>query len=250
MANTFFQCKQFIVHQEHTAMKVCTDACLFGAWLSNERDVLHAKSILDIGTGTGLLSLMLAQVTKDNTHITAVEIEPSAAAEAKKNSELSPWANRISIVQNSIQAFSKLIHEQAKMDKFDCIVTNPPFFEVDLQSPSNEKNLASHSVALPWEELLKEVANLLLDKGTYYVLIPALRAYTMQKLAAQNGLSLAAEVVVMNAPQQKPFRVMQKFVKTNAPIQEINRSQFYIKKEDQSYSKAFIQLLAPYYLHL
>jgi tRNA1Val (adenine37-N6)-methyltransferase len=136
------------------------------------------------------------------------------------------------------------------MDKFDCIVTNPPFFEIDLQSPSNEKNLASHSVALPWEELLKEVANLLLDKGTYYVLIPALRAYTMQKLAAQNGLSLAAEVVVMNAPQQKPFRVMQKFVKTNAPIQEINRSQFYIKKEDQSYSKAFIQLLAPYYLHL
>ena len=250
MANTFFQCKQFIVHQEHTAMKVCTDACLFGAWLSNEPEVLQAKSIMDIGTGTGLLSLMLAQVTKDNTHITAVEIEPNAAAEAKKNVALSPWANNISIVQNSIQAFSKTIHEDGTSPKFDCVVSNPPFFEADLQSPSNEKNLASHSVALPWEELVKEVAQLLLDKGTYYVLIPALRAYTMQKLAAQNGLSLVSEVVVMNAPQQKPFRVMQKFLKTNAPIQKINRSQFFIKKEDQSYSETFAQLLAPYYLHL
>jgi tRNA1Val (adenine37-N6)-methyltransferase len=105
-------------------------------------------------------------------------------------------------------------------------------------------------VALRWEELVNEVAHLLKDDGSYYVLIPALRAYTMQKLAAQNGLSLVSEVVVMNAPQQKPFRVMQKFLKTNAPIQKINRSQFFIKKEDQSYSETFAQLLAPYYLHL
>ena len=250
MANTFFQCKQFIVHQEHTAMKVCTDACLFGAWLSKESEIVNANSILDIGTGTGLLSLMIAQATNENTNITAVEIEPNAAAEAKKNIELSHWANRISIIQNSIQTFSKTIQGQAKTNQFDCIVTNPPFFEADLLSPNNQKNLAAHSVALPWEELLKEVASLLIEEGTYYVLIPALRAYTMQKLATQNGLSLVAEVVVMNAPQQKPFRVMQKFVKSKQAIQEIARTKFYIKKEDQSYSEVFVQLLAPYYLHL
>ena len=250
MANSYFQFKQFIVHQEHTAMKVCTDACLFGAWLSNDAQISKANNILDIGTGTGLLSLMLAQATNATTKVTAVEIEPGAILEAKNNIELSPWQNRIVIVQNSIQAFSQAFHANPKDDKFDCIVTNPPFFDSDLQSPHAAKNLASHGTALTWEELIQSVVELLNENGAYYVLIPALRAYTMQKLAAENGLLLTAEVVVMNAPKQKPFRVMQKFIKTNAYIPQINRTQFYIKKEDQTYTETFVQLLAPYYLHL
>ena len=250
MANTYFQFKQFIVHQEHTAMKVCTDACLFGGWLSQDAPILSANKLLDIGTGTGLLSLMLAQATSLNAKITAVEIEPKAALEATKNFELSPWNHKMNLVQDAIQAFATSFHANAFKDKFDCIVSNPPFFETDLASPNHEKNLAAHSIALPWEALLPIAAGLLKEEGVFYVLIPALRAYTMQKLASQNGLSLSEEIVVMNAPNQKPFRVMQKFLKTKAPIPSINRSPFYIKKEDQTYSDAFVQLLAPYYLHL
>ena len=100
MANTFFQFKKFIVHQAHTLMKVCTDACLFGAWAAHYQELINAKSILDIGTGTGLLSLLLAQAN-NNAIITAVEIEPAAAIEAASNFKLSPWADQLKYTMTS-----------------------------------------------------------------------------------------------------------------------------------------------------
>ncbi|MCF8407135.1 MAG: methyltransferase, partial [Chitinophagaceae bacterium] len=107
MANPFFQCKEFIVHQQHTSMKVCTDACLFGAWVAKQPSLETAHSIVDIGTGTGLLSLILAQVThKNNTKITAVEIESQAAAEASSNFNLSKWSERLMLVNDSIQNYA------------------------------------------------------------------------------------------------------------------------------------------------
>lgn len=252
MANTYFQFKQFTVHQELSAMKVCTDACLFGAWVSNDEMIKDTLSILDIGTGTGLLSLMLAQKCNSNTKITAIEIEAGAASEASKNFEGSPWANKIKVIHSSIQDYSQAKANELNIDleKFDCIVTNPPFFEGDLHSTDTNKNVALHSAALPWTQLINEVTALLKPKGTYYVLIPSLRAYTMQKLAEQNGLQLTEEVVVYNAAKQKPFRVFQKFIKLNEPIKEIKRSNFIIKDANNNYTPAFTKLLAPYYLHL
>jgi tRNA1Val (adenine37-N6)-methyltransferase len=247
VANTYFQFKQFIVHQEHTAMKVCTDACLFGAWVANENNIQTAKTLLDIGTGTGLLSLMVAQAiaNKDTkATITALEIEPSAAAEATNNIHKSPWGKHIQVVQEALQNFN------CGAESMDCIFTNPPFFEGDLQSNNENKNLAAHSTALPWTTLIQKISNLLKTGGYYYVLIPALRAYTMQKLATQGGLQLVEEVVVFNAEKQKPFRVLQKFVKSTVPNTEIKRSNFIIKYADNNYTEDFIQLLAPYYLHL
>jgi tRNA1Val (adenine37-N6)-methyltransferase len=252
VANTYFQFKQFIVHQEHTAMKVCTDACLFGAWVANDPELKNAKSIIDIGTGTGLLSLMLAQATEKNivtANITAVEIEPNAAAEAASNFKASEWQERIHLVNDSIQNFAQR-NLLTKEDPFDCVISNPPFFEGDLHSPDHEKNLASHSTALPWPELVQQVSQLLKQDSIYYVLIPALRAYTMQKLAAQNGLQLVEEVVVFNAAKQKPFRVFQKFTKSTNAVSEIKRSNFIIKDAENQYTADFKQLLAPYYLHL
>ncbi len=255
MANTYFQCKQFIVHQEHTAMKVCTDACLFGAWVANDPSIQLAKKIVDIGTGTGILSLMLAQATADSNasaSITAIEIEPNAASEAGRNFGLSPWSEKIKIINKSLQDFSKSFVNDTHSTgaQFDCIISNPPFFEGDLHSPDHEKNLASHSTALPWQELVEHVAQLLKQDGFYYVLIPALRAYTMQKYAAQNELQLLEEVVVFNAAKQKPFRVFQKFIKSTNTVSEIKRSNFIIKDAENQYTAAFKQLLAPYYLHL
>jgi tRNA1Val (adenine37-N6)-methyltransferase len=249
-------------------MKVCTDACLFGAWVANDisssfEDVQKTiNSIVDIGTGTGLLSLMLAQATSMQTNlakITAIEIEPNAAKEAETNFKASPWNDRIEMIHDAVQNFTKThltstsIASKSKsssIEKFDCVITNPPFYEGDLQSPDTQKNLASHSTALPWEILIKEVKTLLKKEGYYYVLIPALRAYTMQKLAAQNELQLIEEVVVYNAAKQKPFRVFQKYKHTSINIIEIKRSNFIIKNELNEYTAGFINLLAPYYLHL
>jgi len=249
VSNTFFQFKQFIVHQEHTAMKVCTDACLFGGWLAKDVNVLNASNILDIGTGTGLLSLMLAQANNNST-ITALEIEAAAAKEAVSNVTLSPWLNNIKVIQNSLQSFCVKAN-QVHQDLFDVIVTNPPFFEGDLPSPKAEKNLAAHSTALPWNELIQNVAALLKPEGYYYVLLPALRAYTMQKLAATQQLDLVEEVIVYNKQNQLPFRCFQKYSKAttnNSP--PINRSQLIIKLNDKEYSPQFVDLLKDYYLHL
>ena len=257
MSNTFFQFKQFTVHQEHTAMKVCTDACLFGAWVANDAPLMNVNKILDIGSGTGLLSLMLAQAVCNNVHkesgiqITAIEIEPDAAKEAASNCKTSPWATHIQVVNNSIQSYSKHIQEGKDTKAlFECIISNPPFFESDLPSPNANVNLASHSSALPWTELIQEVDALLQPNGNYFVLVPALRAYTMQKLAEQKGFQLVEEVMVYNAAKQKPLRAMQKFIKSSVVDNETKRSNFIIKDAEHHYTERFIKLLAPYYLHL
>ena len=253
MANTFFQFKKFIVHQEHTSMKVCTDACLFGAWAAHDQELLNAKSILDIGTGTGLLSLLLAQANPNAT-FTAVEIEQEAATEAASNFTLSPWHEQLNLVHDTIQNFGN-----NTITRYNVIITNPPFYEGDLKSPDENKNTAAHSTALPWKVLIENATNLLNEGGSFYVLVPTLRAYTMQKLCDTHGLQLVAEVLVHNTAKNLPIRAMQKFVKqhpeqidaekTNNVIQ-VKRTKIYIKDADNNYSPEFIALLKDYYLHL
>ena len=250
MANPFFQCKQFIVHQQHTSMKVCTDACLFGGWVAQNESVIKSKQLLDIGTGTGLLSLMLAQVTEPfKTIITAVEIEPQAATEAKSNFTLSPWKERLFLVNDSIQNYaakkrSSNISEQVF---FDVIISNPPFFEGDLKSPDVNKNKAAHSIDLPWVTLIENVASLLAEEGSFFVLVPTLRAYTMQKLAESHHLYLTEEVLVYNDAKHLPFRALLQFKKSKSSVQ---RNKIIIKDAENQYAPAFTNLLSPYYLHL
>jgi tRNA1Val (adenine37-N6)-methyltransferase len=250
VANPFFQFKKFIVHQQHTSMKVCTDACLFGAWVAQKELTSKSRSILDIGTGTGLLSLMLAQVTEQSkAKISAVEIEPLAATEASSNFILSPWKDRLQVYNDSIQNFTKDISTlNEQVDKsFDLIITNPPFFEGDLKSPDLNKNKAAHSTELPWSVLIENLANLLADTGSFFVLVPTLRAYTMQKLAESNQMFLAEEVLVYNDDKHLPFRAMLQFKKNK---DNVLRNKIVIKDAENNYSSAFTNLLAAYYLHL
>ena len=230
------------MHQEHTAMKVCTDACLFGAWSAADPKIQSAKNILDIGSGTGLLSLMLAQ--QSNAHITAIEIEASAFEQTKTNFELSPWKERLNAMHSSIQEYAL----NNKQTLFDCIITNPPFFEGDLNSPDNAKNLAAHSTALPWDVLAEAAASLLQENGAWYVLVPTLRAYTMQKLALNDGLQLSEECLMYNDAKHLPIRAMLKFVKQKEAT--IQRKKIVIKNADQSYTNEFVNYLKDYYLHL
>ena len=253
MANTFFQFKKFIVHQAHTSMKVCTDACLFGAWAAHDQELLNAKSILDIGTGTGLLSLLLAQAN-NKAMITAVEIESAAATEATSNFKLSHWSTQLILVHDAIQNYCENANKL-----FDVIITNPPFYEGDLKSPDENKNMAAHSSALPWSVLIENATKLLGEGGSFYVLIPTLRAYTMQKLCDAHGLQLVAEVLVHNTEKTLPIRAMQKFVKQHTgqidtektnDIPQVKRTKIFIKDADNNYSPEFIALLKDYYLHL
>jgi tRNA1Val (adenine37-N6)-methyltransferase len=223
-------------------MKVCTDACLFGAWAAADAQMQSAKKILDIGSGTGLLSLMLAQ--QSAAHITAIEIEDGAFEQTKTNFDLCPWKDRLNAIHSSIQTYAS----NNKQNLFDYIITNPPFYEGDLTSPDSTKNLAAHSTALPWDELVKSVANLLQENGAWYVLVPTLRAYTMQKLALNDGLQLSEECLMYNDAKHLPIRAMLKFVKQKEAV--IQRKKIIIKNADQSYTTEFSNYLKDYYLHL
>ena len=230
------------MHQEHTSMKVCTDACLFGAWAIQKEALQKAGSVLDIGTGTGLLSLMVAQ-KNDHGTITAVEIEPNAAKQASSNFALSDWKERLSVVNASIQDYASSITNQ-----FDCIISNPPFFETDLPSPDSNKNLAVHSTALPWETFASVVCKLLSNDGLFFVIIPSIRAYTMQKLMEANGLQLVEETTVFNKEKQLPFRSFLQFKKTAEKSISIERNKLYIKGPTNEYTDTFKSLLKEYYL--
>jgi tRNA1Val (adenine37-N6)-methyltransferase len=250
VANPYFQCKQFTVHQQHTSMKVCTDACLFGAWVAKQPSLETAHSIVDIGTGTGLLSLMLAQVTESSkASITAIEIESQAAAEASSNFNISKWNERLVLVNNSIQNFTA----NSKGLLFDIVISNPPFYEGDLKSPDANKNKAAHSTELPWSILVENVANLLSGAGSFFVLVPTLRAYTMQKLAEAHELDLVEEVLIYNDANALPFRSFLHFQKNSKTLDKdisVLRNKIVIKNTDNTYSTAFTELLKDYYLHL
>ncbi|MFN0049218.1 MAG: tRNA1(Val) (adenine(37)-N6)-methyltransferase [Cytophagales bacterium] len=237
MSNSYFQFKQFTISQEKCAMKVCTDACIFGASIETN----GADSILDIGTGTGLLSLMMAQRTK--AHITAVEIDIGAFEQACENVEKSPWSENISVVHTDIQTFS-----ENNKAKFDLIVSNPPFFENSLKSVNRLKNAAKHSESLSFDELAFSINNLLAENGKCYILLPEYEAVIFEKTMNLHQLFVSSRLIIRQKEQGKVFRIVNQFkrkVEYPPPASEMD-----IHQLDNSYSNAFKDLLMNYYLGL
>jgi len=253
MSNSYFRFKQFTVHQDKCAMKVCTDACLFGAYVAErlgDKDVEHKKEdespadqnpqfILDIGTGTGLLSLMLAQ--KVNALIDAVEIDKQAVQQATENFERSPWKERIKVFHSSIQSYI------APHGKYDFIITNPPFFENDLKSPQSKRNIALHSTELSLQDLITQIKRLLAKDGSFAVLLPYHRAAYFEKLAEENGFFNAEKVLVKQTPRHDYFRAILLF---EAKLVKLNHHEIIIHDENGKYTKAFAGILKDYYLNL
>lgn len=231
----FFQFKQFKVWQNNTAMKVCTDACIFGAFI----ETYKAQNILDIGTGTGLLALMLAQ--KTDSQIFAVEIEQNAFIQAKENFEQSLWKKQLQVFHTSIQDFVEETQE-----KFDLIVSNPPFFKKHLQTQNIRKNLALHNESLPFEELIKAVSILLNNWGKFYLLLPDYETQVFVELASKENLFLQKQILIFHSIEKKILRVMSVFSKT--PVKNLSSENFYIKNLDQTYTQEFIKLLSEYYI--
>lgn len=223
-------------------MKVTTDACLFGAWVA--KDVADSgrkiKKVLDIGAGTGLLTLMFAQ-NNDGVHIDAVEIEKNAAMQGKENLEASPWKNRIAIVNADIKTLPP-------SDKYDVIISNPPFYENELESPNANKNIAHHSGGLSLDELLEAITMRLEPGGIFYILLPYKRNGEIEPLLKKHSLHIHEKILVSQSTRHDHIRIMLKG--GNMESSEIKAEEFSICEEMQLYTKAFTDLLKPYYLKL
>jgi tRNA1Val (adenine37-N6)-methyltransferase len=193
-----FKFKQFGVEQGQTAMKVGTDGCLLGAWAS----YAAPERILDIGTGTGVVALMLAQ-RYPQAIIDAVELEEAAANQAKANFEASPWEDRLSLYRGGIQEFESEL-------SYDLIVSNPPFYpEADFSLAKGEaRQLARSTVKLPYAELLSAAKRLLSPKGLFQLVLPANLADNFSQLANKFDLKLAEMCWIQPLPHREANRVL------------------------------------------
>lgn len=239
MANSFFRFKQFTIHQEQTAMKVTTDSCLFGAWVASEiQSIPAASTVLDIGAGTGLLSMMIAQ--KNNLEIDAVEIDEKAAAQARANITNCIWKERINVLESDVL--------QLMADKqYSIIVTNPPFYENELNSPDRRRNIAHHSENLNLKQLIAVIKNRLLPNGEFFILLPVKRENDFENLCSDFGLYINMKLIIKQSVNHTPFRLMMKGSLLTSTVLE---SAIDIKDEQNNYTTAFIELLKDYYLNL
>ncbi|SFH25676.1 tRNA1(Val) (adenine(37)-N6)-methyltransferase [Pontibacter chinhatensis] len=238
MPNSYFQFKQFRVEQDRCAMKVCTDSCVFGAYV----EVGKAQRILDIGTGTGLLALMVAQ--RSGASIDAVEINAEAQQQAQENFTASPWADRLHLHPMPLQAYA-----QQQLPKYDVILSNPPFFLSSLKSADAAKNTAKHTGELLFEDILYFAQQRLTQHGKLYLLLPPAEALYFAGLAKASVLYLAEVLQVYTYHGGKCIRHIQTYTYTPVTAPEVK--DFFIREADKTtYTSEFRQLLQPYYLYL
>jgi tRNA1Val (adenine37-N6)-methyltransferase len=244
MPNSYFQFKQFRIHQDQCAMKVSTDACILGAYVARHCTA-QANHILDIGTGTGLLALMLAQASK--ARITALEIDESAYLQAKQNFYQSPWADRLHLSHQSLQAFTTSF-----TDTYDLIICNPPFFINSMKSPDKAKNTARHTDTLSYQDLLSCSHSLASDNALFVVLLPVLEAAVFKRLLSSSSFifQIVHELLVQDNPQQMPHRLIITLRKGKETTNTDTHNTLLIKDIHGKYTPAFIELLKEYYLYL
>nr|WP_321358646.1 methyltransferase [uncultured Draconibacterium sp.] len=233
--NNYFQFKQFRIEQRRSAMKVGIDGILLGAWA----DVHDCNTILDIGTGTGLIALMLAQ--RSQAQITAIEIEKNAAKESAENVAASPWNNRVEVQNVSLQKFAAETTSQ-----FDLIVSNPPYFQNSLKAGNESRSLARHTDSLPLADLAKLSAELLSVKGRLAVILPVDAALRFIELARLQKLYPVRFTKVSPYQQKDPHRYLMEFSKHQ---QDWETNSIAIRKNPEGdYSDEFKFLCKEFYL--
>ncbi|MEL7424304.1 MAG: tRNA1(Val) (adenine(37)-N6)-methyltransferase [Bacteroidota bacterium] len=236
-----FQFQQFSVKQDQCTMKVGTDGVLLGAWAP----VPSAGYVLDIGTGTGLISLMVAQRQPD-AQVVAVEIDEAAAQQARENMEGSPFADRLQVSCSSIQEFAR------KSDQtFDLIVSNPPFFSGGVISEQEGRASVRHTVKLSHQDLLRSVQRLLSPDGSFCLVLPWLEGLRFQEIAATYQLRTHRIAKVCPNPDKAPNRVLLELKKSPAAAAEPETEQIIIYDragDDAPYSEVYRGLTDTFYL--
>jgi tRNA1Val (adenine37-N6)-methyltransferase len=242
MANQYFSFKQFTVHQNLCAMKVGIDGVLLGAWASIE----NSSAILDIGTGSGLIALMLAQRSKaqeNNTQIFAIDVDMDAIAQATENIRISPWSNCIECENVALQKFALSTHK-----KFDLIVSNPPFFVNSTKTPTEKRTIARHTDSLTHEELIDNAIVLLNTTGRICLILPVNEGLKCIEYAVSKGLFCNKKTVVYpkNGAIAKRLLIELSFQADNCVESELVIE----SNERHQYSPQFTDLAKDFYLKL
>ena len=235
--NSLFKFKQFSISQVQSAMKVGTDGVLLGAWAPIE----DAKTVLDIGTGTGLIALMMAQ-RNPILEVTALEIDAGAHSDAKENFVNSPWDSRLNLIHGSFQNFSSKPNGQ-----FDAIVCNPPFFSDGCHAPKSQRAVARHTIALSNKDLLKGAFDLLKEDGTLSVILPFLNFDSFCQEAKKTLLNERERLIVYPTPHKSAVRVLS--VWTKKKVEKVIKTELIIEENGRhNYSKEYKELTKEFYL--
>jgi len=243
MSNNSFQFKQFEIKQERCAMKVGTDGVLIGAWAP----LLQARTILDIGTGSGLLALMAAQ-RNPAAHIDAVEMEPTAAAQAQENINRSPWKDRIALYCTTIQEFTASYKNRCDPSSgYDFILSNPPFFEETLKPSHDARAIARHTDSLPFTDLMQCASRLMNEDGAFGLIYPAVADRSVQTAAAINRLFCSDLCEVRTIPG-KPVKRQMAIYRKKTPEYIFKKDTISIYQAPQEYSTEYKNLTQDFYL--
>ena len=220
-------------------MKVGTDAVLLGAWANTDQ----CKNILDIGTGTGIIALMLAQ--RSQAEIDAIDIDAEACIQAKENVASSEFAERVKVMQISCSEFA---HRNSSLKKYDLIVSNPPYFINSLKCPDNKRTVARHTDSLLLSDLVGDACSLLSPAGRIALVLPYERLDEVGELAAANHLQIQRQTDVIPVPGAMPKRLL---VELSAPQNNIkNRNTLTIEEARHQYTPEYIALTKDFYLKM
>ena len=234
MPNPYFSFKQFTVYHDRCAMKVGTDGVLLGAWT----DVASAHNILDIGTGTGLVSLMMAQ--RCNARIRAVDIDADAVEQARENVAASPWKDRI---EGELQDICHFTSETL----FDVVVSNPPYFVDSMKCPDGQRNIARHTDNLDFDKLAESAVRLLHPEGVFSVIIPTDSKDFFLTVATRYGLHLSHQTLIHTTPGADPKRVLLAF---KFSVDKCVTDYLTIELSRHVYSEEYIALTKEFYLRM
>ena len=232
-----FTFKQFHIDHSRCAMKVGTDGTLLGAWATLPP---HAKKILDIGTGSGLIAIMAAQ-RHPIAKITAIDIDKDCVMQATENAVASPWAERIEVIETPLQEYSP-------EEKFDVIISNPPYFADSMHSPDKQRTTARHTASLSFKELTDGVLRLLADDGLFAVILPTAESELL--LSASRGrLFTWRRCEVWSTPESGARRIMLE-LKREPPKDLAQKEKIIIEQGGRHiYSEEYKALTADFYLN-
>ncbi len=233
MANSWFQFQQFRVNQDRCAMKISTDAVLLGALA----DAASPGEILDVGTGTGVIALMLAQRFPEAI-IQAVEIDSQAAAQALENFRTNTFSDRMQLWEGRFQDFEP-------QQKFDLIVSNPPYFPDHLKSTNVQRNMALHTDELSFQDLLEKAVQLLKEDGKFWIILPPRQMQDFQEKAAKFELFLETKFTLQDKLGKRVLREICAFSRTH---NEVVISAIFIKNEDGTPHESYARLVSGFLL--
>ncbi len=231
-----FRFKQFVVRQQQCAMKVGTDGVLLGSWCR----VPVEGRVLDVGTGTGLLALMVAQRSL-KVDITALEIDREASLQAMENCQKSPWRERIKVLHTSLQEFGEM-----SADRFDMVVCNPPYFDRSLRCPDKKRTTARHSETLSFDDLLHFSVVLLKKEGSLSVVLPEKESEVFKDKAVEKGLFLCRQMNVLPTPKKDVKRRLMEF---SFEKKELEARNLVIETERHIYTEEYKNLTQDFYLN-